>query len=113
GSHNFPLEVLHASGIVGFGAWVILHAVIAVGTFRQLRRAELTDSDRNALLGLTCAVIAIVSASFSNLIFWNPTYWMLLGVLLGAGECMRIPLKARGRSEQNMLREPYAAQQWS
>ena len=81
GSHNFPLEVWHAAGLIGFGAYLIMHAVMLIQpTVLLLRYPRRLASEYWIVLGALSASIALVLASFTNLIYWNPAYWIVLGL---------------------------------
>jgi O-antigen ligase len=90
GSHNFPLEVLHSTGLVGFAGYVLLHLVgpfVAVALLLGGRLREATRALLVAVLGLFAAV---VSASLTNLIYWNPVYWLAVALLLAVTRVIAI-----------------------
>jgi hypothetical protein len=81
GSHNFPLEVLHTTGVGGFAAYLIFHLaapIVALGIIRRRARRRQVPYD---LIGVLAAFVAIGLASLTNLIFWNPVYWIVGGLL--------------------------------
>ena len=85
GSHNFPLEVLHAGGLLAFLPYLLLHAIplwlgIRMVLFSHRHQATL----RWTILGLLLGSVALILASFTNLVYWNPVYWILLGILLSS-----------------------------
>ena len=85
GSHNFPLEVLHTAGLVGFLGYGILHLLILTQGWRRAFCRSASEADRYLLLGLLGAAIALWLSSLTNLIFTAPIYWAVLGrVLAGA-----------------------------
>ncbi len=89
GSHNFPLEVLHASGIVGFLAYAHLHLAVFGAARKAVRLRHLPETERWLLLGLIGAAVAVWLSSITNLIFSNPVYWMVLGLLVAGGRRVR------------------------
>ena len=101
GSHNGPLEVMHATGVWGFIPWLFLHLILMITPLRTL----LFDfSFRNArhgiLLAFFAASIACILASLTNLIFWNPAYWVFLGCLAGSLRNIRLDRRRLMRGEQ-------------
>jgi hypothetical protein len=84
GSHSFPIEVLHATGLFGFLAYLYVHLSPIVGAWFTLRKADSADPAAWHLVGLLAAFVSICFASFTNLIFWGPPYWLLLGLLVVA-----------------------------
>ena len=82
GSHNFPLEVLHAAGLVGFLGYGILHLLILTRGWRGAFCRSASEADRYLLLGLLGAAIALWLSSLTNLIFTTPIYWAVLGIVL-------------------------------
>lgn len=84
GSHNGLLEALHAAGIVGFVPWLALHLSLLALPSWQLLRGSRDHPDTYLLLGLLASVTACMLAVLTNLMFWNATYWLLLGLLAGA-----------------------------
>jgi len=89
GSHNFPLEVLCATGLSGFIPYVLFHAAILVSARRAVSRREAGELSRWMLLGLVGAYVAVWLASVTNLIFWNPTYWLVIGLLVAGTRLTR------------------------
>ncbi len=90
GSHNFPLEVLHAGGLLALLAYLYLHGTIFRGAWRALRGRQLGDAERGLLLGLSGALLVVWLSSLTNLIFWSQVYWLVLGLSeAGAGEAAR------------------------
>jgi O-antigen ligase len=84
GAHNFPLEVLHATGIFGFLGYLVLHAVaplLAVGAFV---RGGLAEADTVPIAGVIGFYAAMVSATVTNIIYWNPTYWLAVALMVAA-----------------------------
>ena len=84
GSHNFPLEVLHSSGLIGFFGYGILHLLILLQVWRGVFCRLATEADRYLLLGLLAAAIALWLSTLTNLIFTTPVYWAVLGMALAS-----------------------------
>lgn len=84
GSHNGLLEALHAAGILGFVPWLAFHLALLVFPSWLLLRGNRDHPDTYLLLGLLASVTACMLAVLTNLMFWNATYWLLLGLLAGA-----------------------------
>ena len=86
GSHNFPLEILHTSGLFGFFAYLSMHTIILFLAFHTvLRRGGHTETAKTyrwLLISLIGATIAVWVSSLTNLIFSNPSYWACSGLLL-------------------------------
>jgi hypothetical protein len=75
GSHNFPLEVLHSTGLLGFAAYLWMHASVVRAGFQAARRSR--DELR---AGVFAGVAIVILSSCTNLIFWNPAYWLILAL---------------------------------
>ena len=84
GSHNFPLEVMHSSGLVGFVGYLLLHGLIGIWSLLKVISLRKRLEEQLDVLGLLGAFVAVTLASFTNLIYWNPTYWAVLGLLIAA-----------------------------
>jgi O-antigen ligase len=89
GSHSFPVEVLHTTGLGGFAPYLYLHFAILIAAGRLLAKGLRYGDDVWLLAGLDAACVAIIVSSFTNLIFWNPTYWLLLGLLAVATRILK------------------------
>jgi O-antigen ligase len=86
GSHNFPVEVLHAGGLLALLAYLYLHGAIFRGAWRALRARQFAGPERWLLLGLSGALLVVWLSSLTNLIFWSQVYWLVLGLTeAGAG----------------------------
>lgn len=96
GSHNFPLEVLHAAGLGGFIPFVALHLLVGVGALAAIFRARRVGPTPLALVGLLGAYAAVTLAAASNLIFWTPVYWLVGGLLAGATALQDRDTRGRG-----------------
>lgn len=81
GSHNYPLEVLHTAGVGGFAAYMVFHLTAPIAALGVIRRRAKRRQVPYNLIGVLGAYVAIGLASLTNLIFWNPTYWMVGGLL--------------------------------
>jgi O-antigen ligase len=103
GSHNFPIEILHATGLSGFLPYAYLHAALLWTAWGVLRRARPPNEDRWLLLGLAGAFVVVVLSSLTNLIFWTQAYWLLAG-LLAAGS--RLTARARLKRYAHRIRHP-------
>ena len=75
GSHNFPLEILHSAGVLGFAAYLWMHASVVRAGFQAARRSR-----EELRAGVFAAVAIVILSSCSNLIFWNPAYWLILAL---------------------------------
>jgi hypothetical protein len=91
GSHNYPLEVLHTTGVWGFVPYLFIHAAVGLDAWRAARRRGLIERDRWLMLGLLAVYVAMVLSSLTNLIFTNTTYWLVLGLVAGSA---RVVLRA-------------------
>lgn len=84
GSHNFPLETLHSAGLLGFVLYLIVHVAPLLAAVRLLARGSLASRASADVLAVLGAYVAVLLASLTNLIFWNPAYWVVLGLLVAA-----------------------------
>ena len=89
GSHNYPLEVLHSSGLIGFLAYLGMHVLIGYWAWRALFWHWVSEDDRALLLGLIGAYVALWLSSFTNLIFSTPVYWAVIGLVLAGVQRLR------------------------
>jgi O-antigen ligase len=107
GSHNFPIEILHATGLSGFLPYAYLHAALLWTAWGALGRAHRRDEDRWLLLGLAGAFVVVVLSSLTNLIFWTQAYWLIAG-LLAAGSRLtsRTPPQLYAHRIRHANREP-------
>jgi len=92
GSHNFFIEVLHAGGAVALVALLGLHLAALARGWRAVSRSRRRRDQRALVLAVAASVAAVVFAAMTNLIYWNPSYWILLGWLLA----VRVPTEPRG-----------------
>jgi hypothetical protein len=92
GSHNFPLEELHSAGPFGFMAYFLFHGFIFFWAWKILIKHGSSFAMHWLLLGLTGAYIAVICASVTNLIYWNPVYWLVIGLLLAAIRLSAFPV---------------------
>jgi hypothetical protein len=83
GAHNFPIEILHAGGLIAFLALGGLHAL----AFGPLIGRLLTGSREQMYLAIALAAggAAVVASTLTNLIYWNPTYWVFLAMVSSIG----------------------------
>ena len=89
GSHNFPLEVLHATGLSGFIPYTFFHINMLFLACQFFVRKRIQDTSIWMLLGLFGAYVVMWLASTTNLIFWNPAYWMAIGLLIASIQLAR------------------------
>jgi len=82
GSHNFPLEVLHAAGLIGFLGYGVLHSLVLARGWRGAFCRSASETDRYLLLGLVGAATALWLSSLTNLVFTTPLYWVMLGLVV-------------------------------
>jgi O-antigen ligase len=89
GSHNYPLEVLHATGILGFLPFLYLHAAAMWESWRMAGNRRIERAARLRMLGLLLAFCVLVLSSLTNLIAWNPAYWLLFGIVAGSARLLK------------------------
>lgn len=85
GAHNFPIEILHAGGLVGFLAYAVLHATLFMVAWRVWNSPLASDGQPWLALGVAGGYVAVWLSSLTNLIYTNPVYWAVVGLLLAAG----------------------------
>jgi hypothetical protein len=112
-AHNYYLNLLAETGIVGLAAYLIAWAVILALTLRALRQT--TDLQRGIALGLLGTWAHLAVHSFFDKLYVNNLFLHLgamlglIGVLLFAGGLSPAqPLNGRGDSEESG-RSAYAA----
>lgn len=79
GSHNFALETLHAAGVVGLVAYLVLHLGAFAGAFKACGTSP--EVQRGARRGRLGAFVALWIASLTNLMATTGIYWAILGVV--------------------------------
>jgi hypothetical protein len=104
GSHSFPVEILHATGLSGILPYLYLHIVVFWRAWKLLVRKDAPESTTWLLAAVTAGFASVVLASFTNLIFWGPQYWLLLGITVGT---IRI-LRAQHNIQAPVIRHSYA-----
>jgi hypothetical protein len=97
GSHNFALEMWHAGGLLAFIGYVLLHVAPLRWANQALRKSGSDRRHRAEILGLVGAYVVVVTASLTNLIYWNPTYWLILALLVAVTR----PLLDRGQTRHH------------
>jgi hypothetical protein len=83
GAHNFPIEILHAGGLIAFLALAGLHVL----AFGPLIVRVLAGSREHMYVAIALAAggAAVVASTLTNLIYWNPTYWVFLAMVSSIG----------------------------
>lgn len=83
GAHNFPIEILHAGGLIAFLALAGLHVL----AFGPLMMRVLAGSREHMYVAIALAAggAAVVASALTNLIYWNPTYWVFLAMVSSIG----------------------------
>jgi O-antigen ligase len=84
GAHNFPIEVLHATGVFGFLAYLLMHFLAPAVAVAALVGRRVPDQSRIVLIAVLGSYAAILAASATNIIYWNPTYWVFLAMMVAA-----------------------------
>lgn len=82
GAHNLPIEVWHAGGLIAFIAMGGLHFLLFWPVFRGL--LVVPREHLCLLIALAAGGAAVALATLTNLIYWNPTYWVFLAMVAGA-----------------------------
>jgi hypothetical protein len=90
GSHSFPIEILHATGLAGFLPYIYLHLTVLLTGIRVITRRVATERELWLVAGLLAAFTAVLCASLTNLIFWSPQYWVILGTTVATLRLTRI-----------------------
>jgi len=84
GAHNFPMEVLHSTGLFGFVGYLLLHFTAPLVAVIWLVTRPSSDAFAMPLIAVFSAYLSIVFASVTNIVYWNPTYWLFLGLMVAA-----------------------------
>jgi O-antigen ligase len=84
GAHNFPMEVIHSTGLLGFAGYLMMHGLAPVLAIVMLAGRRFDEATRVPLIAVLGAYAAIVAASITNIIYWNPTYWLLVALMIAA-----------------------------
>jgi O-antigen ligase len=83
GAHNFWIEALHAGGLFALLALIALHILAfwpLVVRVLAGARAQLPVA-----IALAAAGAAVLASTLTNLIYWNPTYWVFLALVSSIG----------------------------
>jgi hypothetical protein len=84
GAHNFPIEVFHSTGLVGFIGYLALHAVAPIVALWRLTLGRVRAEVRWSVIAALGGYVGVFAAAASNLTYWNPAYWLLLGLMIAA-----------------------------
>jgi uncharacterized membrane protein (UPF0136 family) len=82
GAHNLPIEVWHAGGLLALLAMAGLHFLLFWPVARGLMAAP--REHLCFLVALAAGGTAVAAATLTNLIYWNPTYWVFLAMVSAA-----------------------------
>ena len=83
GAHNFFIEALHAGGLIALLAVVALH-LLAFGPLIGRVLAGPRE-DLCVAIALAAGGAAVLASTLTNLIYWNPTYWVFLALVSSIG----------------------------
>jgi hypothetical protein len=83
GAHNFAVEALHAGGLFALAALIGLHLL----AFGPLVVRVLAGPREHLCVAIALAAggAAVVASTMTNLIYWNPTYWIFLALVSSIG----------------------------
>lgn len=84
GAHNFPLEVVHSTGVLGLFGYLLLHGLAPMVAVMALLGRSASVLSRPALVATLGCYAAMILASITNIIYWNPTYWMVVAFMIAA-----------------------------
>src|ERR1700731_1832234 len=76
------MEMWPSGGLLCFIGYVLLHVTPLRWASQALRTYESDRRYRADILGLVGAYVVVVTASPTTLIYWNPTYWLILALLV-------------------------------
>lgn len=106
GAHNFPIEVFHSTGLAGFAGYLALHAIAPLIAVWLLFRGGLPEHVAVPLVAVLGAYTSVVAASLTNIIYWNPTYWLMLALMIAVVRLVsRVPSHTRRRTANATCRE--------
>jgi hypothetical protein len=93
-SENFPLEILHSAGVLGFVGLMSFQLRAILGGVRcALKQAP--GGGRDLVAGLTATCTAMLVVSVTNPFAWSPLYWILFALLV----CSTNGAKASSRAQ--------------
>ncbi|MGH7575462.1 MAG: O-antigen ligase family protein [Longimicrobiales bacterium] len=104
-SENFPLEVLHSTGVIGFGAFAAFQLLAVWRAVRVVLRHRLETSISHAVLSLLAAHAGLTLATATNPAGTGALYWMLYGLLVAAAE-MGLRMRPRGGGNTRAAIQP-------
>ncbi|MGH9471731.1 MAG: O-antigen ligase family protein [Terriglobales bacterium] len=83
-SENFTIEILHGTGIWGFGALLWLVGGVLIGAYRRAISDGLSMRQRRMVAAALAAMVALFVASQTNPIGWSAVFWVALGLAAAA-----------------------------
>lgn len=96
-SESFPLEILHATGVVGFAAFAMFQLLAVWRAVRVVLRHRLETPISHAVLTLLAAHTGLTLATATNPSGTGALYWLLFALLIAAAEMgHRQPAPVRG-----------------
>lgn len=78
-SENIYVEILHSSGIIGFGIFFIVNLFIIL---KALRKIFIQGINNVYLISFLCGYICILIIAFTNPIAWTSFFWVVLAFLI-------------------------------
>ncbi len=85
-SENFPLEILHTTGLIGFTAYALLLAIAWFRAWRFALSQQVSTLAGDAVLPLLAGHVGLSLASATNPLAGGAIYWVLLALLIAATE---------------------------
>lgn len=97
-SESFPVEILHATGVIGFAAYAAFQLLAVWRAVRVILRHRLATPISHAVLTLLAAHTGLTLASATNPSGSGALYWLLFALLIAAAEIgLRTPAPKRER----------------
>ncbi len=80
-SENFYIEVLHSSGLIGFGTLFLINIIVIV---RALKKIFNRTKENVYLISFLCGYICISVVAFTNPIAWASFFWVTLAFFVAS-----------------------------
>ncbi|GAI69517.1 unnamed protein product, partial [marine sediment metagenome] len=80
-SENFYIEVLHSSGLIGFGTLFLINIIIIV---RALKKIFNRTKENVYLISFLCGYVCISVVAFTNPIAWASFFWVTLAFFVAS-----------------------------
>lgn len=87
-SENIYIEIMHSSGILGFGIFVVINLLVIIKSMKIFFKKNLINK---YLLSFLCGYACILTIAFTNPIAWSSFFWVVLACLVASSKLLIFP----------------------